>query len=1144
MAEKIGLEGVLDLSDWDRGVQSYLGSIDKMTSASSKFAQGVVSEYGKLGGVIAGVGVAVAGAAVAVTGAAAKATFDWVADGVGMAQELEAQISGIAAVMGKTKDEVEPLHGLIKDLSIDPALKVNTFEAADAIELLARNGVEMTDILEGAARNTVLLANATDADFGTAADIATDVMSVFNIEAANMKQAVDGITSVVNNSKFDINDYGLALARGGVSAAAAGVSFDDFNAIIAFSAGAFSSGQTAGTGWANLLTRLVPQSDAASEAMRELGIITEDGANRFFNADGSAKGLGERIDILNEAFGGLSTEQRTAYAQMIFGRDAANALNSVIGKSGEEFMAFQEVLKQTDAEESARTRMDNLAGAMEILQGIIEAVQISIGEKFLPVLTELGRALGEVLEGKADVIVGMFDGIAEWAAAAAEALVPLIQERLPQLIDNVAAAVAWATEWLNTGEALNEHLGAMDEPTRRWAERLIELVQTVQEIREKVGQFVEAVQEAISPLTDFLAKHVELKDVLIAAAGAVAVFLAPLALAIAKMAAVGAAASLAVAAIRTAWEENLGGVRDFVAEVWERILEIVATGQQIMAEIMGGEGEALGNIVGAVWEGIKNVILTALDLIKGGMELILAVISGDWKSAWEQIQGIVGTVLDFIKGQVDSRLSLISNVFGEKMTGIQSAADRIWHAIQDIISSVIGIIESVIETHGETIGQILDVAWNNAQTIVEGALGAIAALLEGVALLLEGDWAGAWEKAQEAVTTAMTAIDEAIQRGFDLWTELLAGPAANVAAWFGETFPSATSAAEGAMERLGETWQRVSDAWMGLMEVLQEKIGEFLETVAQWWQEHGDEVIAIVDFFYSTVITNIERFLDNLLTAISVALLALQGDWEGAFQAMTEAQERENERQEQQANAFMELLRKLFLDRMTEIVDDWRTKAKEAVDAFLEGIADLGERALQSIQTAVETMLSPLQGLRDRFQEFGTNAVQGLVDGIGGMIGQAQAKVNELGGLVGQVLGMQLEAQSPSRLTMRYGRWAGEGFVLGLDAMMARVRGKMTELTELVSGYMSRIAPGGPSFNLAASGEGGAVGAEWGDLGSRLGQALSGRMQAYAPPATMQSYANTYNSSHQFGPIYIQTPMDTAELQYRFQQSVIGQFTR
>ena len=153
---------------------------------------------------------------VAAAGIAAAAAITVVAvDGVKAARDMEEQMSGIAAIFSTTVDEIEPLGTLIKELGLNPNLKVNATEAADAIEMLGKNGLTMAEILDGAAESTVLLANSTGADFATAANIGTDAMALFKIEAKDMIDAVDGITSVTVNSKFGINDYALALAQGG-----------------------------------------------------------------------------------------------------------------------------------------------------------------------------------------------------------------------------------------------------------------------------------------------------------------------------------------------------------------------------------------------------------------------------------------------------------------------------------------------------------------------------------------------------------------------------------------------------------------------------------------------------------------------------------------------------------------------------------------------------------------------------------------------------------------------------------------------------------------------------------------------------------------------------------------------------------------
>src|SRR5690606_28522878 len=132
---------------------------------------------------------------------------------------------------------------------------VNATQAAEAIELLARNGLTMEQILGGAAESTVALANATGAEFGTAADVATDVMALFGIEAQNMSQAIDAITGVTTNSKFTIDDFALGLAQAGGVAAGYGVQLDDLSTVLAATSSAFASGGDAGTSYKTFLQR-------------------------------------------------------------------------------------------------------------------------------------------------------------------------------------------------------------------------------------------------------------------------------------------------------------------------------------------------------------------------------------------------------------------------------------------------------------------------------------------------------------------------------------------------------------------------------------------------------------------------------------------------------------------------------------------------------------------------------------------------------------------------------------------------------------------------------------------------------------------------------------------------------------------------
>lgn len=426
---------------------------------------GINRQFGALGAVgnaaMVGIGAAIAGTTVAVAGFGAAIVTSTMA-----AADMEQQIANIGAVMGLTADEAATVGDLINDLGIDPNLKVSATEAGQAIEMLARNGLELQEMLDGAARSTVLLANATGGNFSMAADVATDAMAQFGISAADMMDAVNGIVGVTVSSKFTIDDYRLALAQAGGVASAVGVSFDDFNAVVAATAPSFASGSDAGTSFKTFLQRMIPQSKQAEEAMRALGIITEDGSNRFFDASGNMRDMAEIVGVLNEAFGGLTEEQANAAAATIFGTDAMRTAFGLAGMTAAEFEALQATLGDTDAAAAAATRMNTLSGSMEILRGIFESIQIQIGQKFLPLATRLTRWATDIAGRFARPLIDWFGRVAESLdgmttrlanAFNVSGLDGLVREVRAMGGELIAAFGGWAANaWTQTQRNLNQ----------------------------------------------------------------------------------------------------------------------------------------------------------------------------------------------------------------------------------------------------------------------------------------------------------------------------------------------------------------------------------------------------------------------------------------------------------------------------------------------------------------------------------------------------------------------------------------------------------------------------------------------------------------------------------------------------------------
>lgn len=701
----IELKSVFD----DKGVKAAKTAIKGFEDVATGLQKSVGSPLSKMGDALGSAvkkGAVVATAAVAAVGTAFVA---FTTDSVMKAADLESQISGIGAVLGKTKNEIEPLKVLIQDLGLDPKLKVSATEAADAIDMLARNGLDMDEILQGAARSTVLLANSTGGEFSQAADIATDTMAIFNIKAKDMDRAVNGITGVVNNSKFSIDDYALALAQGGGVAGSVGVSFDDFNTTIAAISPLFASGSDAGTSLKTMLTRLVPASDNAQNAMRSLGIISTDygkavewlsgrvnddlepsfdsvnaairtyvaesgiaeegtakfdkevqkifnqfGRNEFFDATGQMKDMADISGVLAEAFKDLSEEQKNEQLATIFGSDAMRAAIAIADTGQEKFLELKSAIGNTDAEESAATRMDNLKGSMEILSGIVETLQLKIGEKFIPVVRRMTDQFSEFLSNDSEQIVSFFENLATETSNAIDELMPMIESWLPKLQqgfeDFKTKVVPLVKEWIpKLGSlivALGQAIGPLIDAAGKLIGKFAEMDSGQQRLVVAIGAVVVALPTIIPIATGLVTAIGGIVSIITGGGGLIAAFgllTNPIGLTVA-----------AVAGLALAWKTDFGGIRTKTTEVVFDIQSKLGSFADSTSMKWSRFTSDLSEDWGDAFSDAKTVVTDAYDKIKDDLD--------DWKQIGKDI---VNGVLDGIGSMSTTAFNKIGDFFDD-----------------------------------------------------------------------------------------------------------------------------------------------------------------------------------------------------------------------------------------------------------------------------------------------------------------------------------------------------------------------------------------------------------------------------------------------------------------------------------------------
>lgn len=307
---------------------------------------------------------------------------------------FEQGMADVGAVLRPAAWEMERLTKVAEELG--RTTKFTAAQAASGMEMLARNGLDTTNILRGATKATLDLAAAAGSELAPAADAITDIMVNFRKSGADLKPVIDQVTGTLVSSKLGWEDYRLALGQAAGAAGPLGMSFEDMNAALAATASSFSSGVEAGTSLKGFLLKLAPSSKQNKEVMKELGL-------EFFDAAGNMKSLAEISQVLQDRLGGLTKQAQTEVLGQLFGQRVIRTALRLMEEGAEGIQRFRTMIGTGDAEEMAAKRIDTLEGALVLLQSAWEGLSIAIGKSglkewarnFVDRMTEVVRSLSE-----------------------------------------------------------------------------------------------------------------------------------------------------------------------------------------------------------------------------------------------------------------------------------------------------------------------------------------------------------------------------------------------------------------------------------------------------------------------------------------------------------------------------------------------------------------------------------------------------------------------------------------------------------------------------------------------------------------------------------------------------------------------------
>lgn len=322
-----------------------------------------------------------AGQKMTVAGLALVAVFGYA---VKRAADFEKKMDFFAAVSDTSAESMQRLSKFTLQLATDTIYSAD--QIAEGFIELGKAGVTAEQIMAGIGEAMANLGAAGDIPLAESGQIITSTIQQFDLAARDAVEVTDLLAGAANASIADITDIGVSLKYVGGVANAVGLTFEDTATAISLLAKAGIRGSTAGTSLRQMIVSLGGATEPARKVLKELGIITEDGSNKFFTQEGRLKSLAQVYQILQNQTKGLTQKERLMALRTIFNNRALSAASILTREGAKGFKEMNKEMAKTTAADVAAERLDNLSGDIEILRGNIDTLFIQGGTPFQEML--------------------------------------------------------------------------------------------------------------------------------------------------------------------------------------------------------------------------------------------------------------------------------------------------------------------------------------------------------------------------------------------------------------------------------------------------------------------------------------------------------------------------------------------------------------------------------------------------------------------------------------------------------------------------------------------------------------------------------------------------------------------------------------
>lgn len=501
------------------------------------------------------------------------------------------------------------------------------------------------------------------------------------------------------------------------------------------------------------------------------------------------------------------------------------------------------------------------------------------------------------------------------------------------------------------------------------------------------------------------------------------------------------------------WKTN-EGFRDAVKNIWKNIQEFISSAAETVVKAWDSTMEFFSNM----WDGTKEAFSNAgtwmkeapgnaAEWVKNKWNGTKEFFSGLWnstkegsKNTWENIEQSAAdsakSVGESFKNGFDNAKDWFKGV-GKSISDVFTKAfDFVWKYMGPYITGIKNAFKMVVNAMKANIENIKMIA-ENVVTILKNVL--LAPILFITSMIT-----GGWEEAKANMIAVWDNIAEAAQT---IWFGIK-----NI---FYNTVTaisySVTSIFNGLMLTIKKIWIDVKLFFTLLwIDIKYGAINVWIEikySIIETWINIKFEAIRIWESLKTWFFETVENIKNGVIDG-----------WNNLKQGTVDTFNATVQWSKDTWNNFKQWIVDLVTGIKDGIINGWENLKQGTVNIFnnlVQGAKNAWNNLKRSVSDTVENVKQTFNDMRhiDLF-EIGKNIIQGLVNGIGSMIGAVNKKIKEVAGNIKEKIKGALGIHSPSRW-MR--DMIGKNIVLGVVAGIDQEKGtldksvkKMTDLpTEL-----------------------------------------------------------------------------------------------